>query len=409
MSKHYYKKIFSITLLSAFLVMFCSSALAIKNTTGIANGIHSGKVDLSGLDQQTAAKKLTDDFSANSENGILNLTYQNKVKTIKATDIDLRCDAQTTAQEAAQIGNGNNFFKDLFDKLICTYHGKNIPLTITYDQNKLAIILQQISKEINTAPVSAYIYPNGQAVTTVKGKIGKVVDKDNFSEIVAAAIEKQVYPQTLSVPINETEPMITTNTLKSIDTILSIYTTHFTAGDINRNTNIALAAKNLSGTLVLPGTIFSFNETVGPRLAAVGYRNAPVIVSGKVVPGIGGGVCQVSSTLYDAILLAGLTPVERTGHYSPVSYIPRAFDATVADGLIDFKFRNDFKHPIYIYTNTEKNTLSIYIMGSSDDKAIASSISLVNDTHKNGSVSAYRVYSNNGIVNKKEFLHTDKW
>lgn len=405
MKGHY--KLATIAMLLFILSVVCSSALAINNTKGIAYGVHSNKVDLSGADSDTAQKMLRDQFAKDTAGDIIVLSYDGKEKTIKAGDIDLGCDFEQTVQEAEKIGSGGNFIKNLLDKIICTYYGKNIPLKIIYNEDKLKNILKQTENVVNVKPADAYAYTDGSSVYVTAGKDGRQTDDGQFLAEVSDALAKGIYPQSISVPVNISVPDITSDSLKKINTVMAVYSTNFNAGAVNRSKNIALAARNLSGTLVLPGKVFSFNQTVGPRLAAVGYRDAPVFIDGKVVPGVGGGVCQVSSTLYNAILLAGLTPVERTNHYLPVGYVPRAFDATVADGFIDFKFRNNFQHNIYVYATTRAGTLTIYILGSTEDKA-ADTISLKNYYNNDGSVSAYRLYSNAGSVAKKEFLHTDK-
>ena len=115
--------------------------------------------------------------------------------------------------------------------------------------------------------------------------------------------------------------------------------------------------------------MISFNETVGHRVADAGYKEAPVIVDGEVQPGIGGGICQVSSTLYNAILLANLTASERSVHYYPSSYVRIGFDATVADDLLDLKFSNTLSHTIYLLTEVQGGTLTICVLGNSADRS----------------------------------------
>lgn len=408
MGRHY-KLVIMVAALSILLVAVCSSALAIKNAPGIANGVHSEKIDLSGLDQQTAQKLIADNFAQELADGVVVLAYNGTEKTIKANDIDLSCNSEKTAQAAAAIGASGNFFKDTFDKIICSYQGKNVPLEITYDKDKLNNILKTLAASVHAEPVNAYAYTaDGSTVKIVKEKTGRSIDTEQLAGLIADKIETENYPQTVTVPINTVEPDITADKLSQINTILAVYKTNFNASAANRSANIALASKNLSGVLVPTGTTFSFNKTVGPRLAADGYKEAPVIIDGKVVPGVGGGVCQVSSTLYDAILLAGLTPVERTAHYIPAEYVPRAFDATVADGFIDFRFRNDLQDSVYIYSKVSAGTLTVFIMGSSADKAKIGTVTLKNAYNKDGSVSAYRLFNQNGTVIKKEFLHTDE-
>ncbi|HHW75284.1 MAG TPA: VanW family protein [Firmicutes bacterium] len=131
-------------------------------------------------------------------------------------------------------------------------------------------------------------------------------------------------------------------------------------GGGNRAANIILATTSLNNYLLLPGEIFSFNKANGPRTAERGYLPAPVIMGGTVVPGLGGGVCQVSTTLYNAVLQAKLEVVERYMHSEPIGYVPRGMDATVADSL-DFRFRNNSDHLILIRASNWGGSVDVQI------------------------------------------------
>lgn len=130
-------------------------------------------------------------------------------------------------------------------------------------------------------------------------------------------------------------------------TLISSYTTAYDPAQ-SRAVNIALAVSKLNGTVVQPGQEFSFSDTVGPRTAANGFVKAPTFVSGKTVLGIGGGICQVSSTMYAAMLQGGIQATERYPHSKPVDYIPKEMDATIAAGQKDLKFVNTYEYPIII-------------------------------------------------------------
>lgn len=145
--------------------------------------------------------------------------------------------------------------------------------------------------------------------------------------------------------------------------IISTYTTHFDPQETNRVQNIKMGAKKLTGTVVQPGEIFSFNQVVGPRKKERGFKQAPEIVNGEVVDGIGGGVCQVSSTLYNAVLLADLPIVERVHHSQPVSYVDLGRGAAVYDGQLDFKFKNKAENPVLIMARVTSRQLTISILG----------------------------------------------
>jgi vancomycin resistance protein YoaR len=130
---------------------------------------------------------------------------------------------------------------------------------------------------------------------------------------------------------------------------------------------LRLAASRIHGKVLKPGDVFSYNQIVGNRTFQQGFRMAPVILDGKLVPDWGGGVCQVSSTLYNAALLADLDIVDRTNHGRAIGYVPLGFDATVVDDQIDFKFKNSLKYPIMLYATVTDSQLYFFIIGNAKD------------------------------------------
>lgn len=169
---------------------------------------------------------------------------------------------------------------------------------------------------------------------------------------------------------------VTDTDLKPLNTVLASFTTEYNPGNESRTHNIQLASDKINGTLIKPGAQFSFNDVVGERTAEAGYDDAPVMIDGKLVPGIGGGICQVSSTIFNTALLSGMNIVERTPHFEPVGYIQAGRDATVAWGYLDFKFRNPYQHSIYILSVMNNGTLTIYIIGTAQNKPKNVSISV---------------------------------
>src|SRR5439155_11763175 len=140
--------------------------------------------------------------------------------------------------------------------------------------------------------------------------------------------------------------------------------TSFSLRDRNRVHNIRVAAKAIDGLFLLPGEEFSYNATVGPRRASAGFRTAPEIVQGNLVPGIGGGVCQVSSTLYNIALLADLEITRRHHHRFPVHYLPAGRDATVSDGGLDLRFRNRLDAPVALLLSVKGGRLLARLYGA---------------------------------------------
>lgn len=172
------------------------------------------------------------------------------------------------------------------------------------------------------------------------------------------------------IPLNITKPKVTTSNLKYENFFpeqISKYLTRYDESNINRSTNIKLASEKIDGTILMPGETFSYNKTVGKRTEKAGYKEAGVYMNGKVVDGIGGGICQVSSTLYNAVLEANLEIVERKNHHFITSYVPVSKDATVSYGTIDFKFKNTRSYPIKITCKSQNGICEITINGIKEE------------------------------------------
>jgi vancomycin resistance protein YoaR len=143
--------------------------------------------------------------------------------------------------------------------------------------------------------------------------------------------------------------------------VLQKFTTEFSPDAANRNHNITLAAKAINGVAVRPGEVFSYNETVGPTSKARGYKLSQIFKNGRKLKGYGGGVCQVSSTLYNAVDAAGMQIVERHPHSRKVSYVPPGRDAATSYGSSDFKFKNTQPYPIVIEAATTASSVTVTI------------------------------------------------
>lgn len=166
----------------------------------------------------------------------------------------------------------------------------------------------------------------------------------------------------VKVPVKTIEAKISTESLSLVDSEISSYVTDYTSMSAERDKNIELAASLLNGKILMPGETFSFNDTIGERTTERGFLAAPVLVGDSYQDGIGGGICEVSSTLYIASILSGITEFDRTHHSIPMIYVPYGLDATVDYGSIDFKFKNTLGFPLYIeaYTSNSKLYVKIY-------------------------------------------------
>ncbi len=226
-----------------------------------------------------------------------------------------------------------------------------------------AINIEKIHEEIYKEAKNAYInespfevHPHVEGVDFAIGmeEVYKILEKDQAE---------------YEIPLKIVKPAITTDKLgaKAFPNLIATYSTKFDASNKDRSTNLELAMEKINNTVVMPGSVFSYNKVVGARTIAAGYKEAPIYQGGKVVDGLGGGICQISSTLYNSVLYANLEIVERSNHRFLTSYVSAGRDATVAYGSIDFKFKNTRKYPIKITCAIKSGIAQIDIYGIKEE------------------------------------------
>jgi len=199
------------------------------------------------------------------------------------------------------------------------------------------------------------------------GQMGMKVDKIATFKILPTEMEYIADGISGDIVMEKQYPKVDEKTLSHMGEITH-YVTRYNVNELNRTHNLTKAAIGINGSIILPGEVFSFNRTVGQRTMETGYKDAMVIVNGKFEPGLGGGICQVSSTLYNACLLAGLEIVERHNHNLTVAYVPIGQDATVSYGTQDFKFKNNTTSPIYVRVVAVGGYLTVTIYGDTNFK-----------------------------------------
>lgn len=283
---------------------------------------------------------------------------------------------------------------------------------------------------INREPVNAAIEMIDNRPVVQRHKNGIVADE-------AAVKEKMQNGETvfeLSVAVIPAE--ITAEKLQSsmFNDVLGEYTTYYGSNNIGRAKNISLAAGKINGVVIAPGQDFSFNRVVGERTYKNGYMDANVYVGGRIEQGVGGGICQVSSTLYSAQLYADLETVTRHNHMFTVSYLPLGQDATVSWNSIDYVFRNNTDYPIKITAAAGGGALTVRILGTKTDEQLK--IKLINTTvsvqdtvertelsndvppgqrvikqvgQRGAVVDTYKAYIRNGVEEKRVFVHRSKY
>ena len=403
---------FFLFIAASMSISFLGVALALVNNDRIAYGVCFENTALNGLSRDEASELLTHIARKSTTGNAVLLSTSARQWQLTPQELELTVDINATLAEAYAIGRRGGFFSNLAEQISSAIYGHEIHLVVSFDETKLHTKLQEIARQIDQAPVSASctLSANG-SIQHKPAVIGRKLDTERLADEITPSLYALQLPAHIALWAEEQTPPITDADLQTVDSVLAVYTTHFSSANANRSQNIRISAGELDGVLVRQGDEFSFNKTVGARIASAGYKDAAVIVEGKIEQDIGGGVCQVSSTLYNAILLANLTPTARTAHFYPSTYVPAGLDATVADGQIDFLFRNDLAHNIYLLSSVYGNTLTIFVLGTKADLQ-GQDIDLQRHIDKPGPgpvISVWRVYHKNGEETNREFLHTDHY
>lgn len=266
-----------------------------------------------------------------------------------------------TKGKAGIVIHTDELLKQVKDRLNDRNSTENyIKIPVEYKEPE-PIDIDKIHDEVYTEVKDAYytkdpftIYPEVEGID---------FDVEAAKELLKEDKEEYIIKLTI------TKPKVTIDQIGSeaFPEQLATFTTRYDVSDRDRSTNLEIACQKINGKVVLVGETFSYNQTLGPRTTAAGYKNGKVYEGGEVVDGIGGGICQISSTLYNTVLMANLEIVERRNHQFVTSYLPAGRDATVVYGAIDFKFKNTRKFPVRIVASAKNGIATVSMFGIKEE------------------------------------------
>lgn len=471
-------------------------ALLNHNNTKIMLGVKIQNINMQGLNKDQATQIILGELNTKLEEKII-LKADSFEYSITPSQIEANFNIDQAVEKAYNIGRGKNVFVNNFEILYSMIFGQNIEAELTYNENLLSKDISDITVKLPDALIQTGYYIEEDKLIITKGTEGNGIDEEKVKELIlnqikagtnneiflsimqlkpqAIDIEKiysevcrqpqnayytkdpfQIFPQIngidfdlvkakeiltedkkeYEIPLTITIPEITTNDLgtEAFPDLLSSFTTKYDATNKSRSNNLQLAANKINGFVLAPGEIFSYNKVLGERTIAKGYKEAPGYVGGKVVPTLGGGICQISTTLYDTVLYANLKIIERKNHMFTSSYVGIGRDATVSYGTIDFKFQNTRKYPIIIKASVQNGIAKIDIYGIKeeieyeielstttlyvipyktvyeDDNTLAPGEESVEQYGKNGCKAVtYKITKLNGTQISKEILSTDTY
>ncbi len=344
-------------------VLFISmNTLTSKYSQLVYPGITIYEQDLSKLSKEELKSKLNDlykeinnkniyiksnknTYKLSMKEAVLNYNLENKYKEII-----------NTYKDESKI---NQFFHIIFNK------EKDYKFDITINKKYINGFIKDVSNKNNKNCVEPKVIIENDTISYKEGINGKLVDEKYLLNKIETSIG--IKDINIDIKYNEEKPSIPINDLKQVNSKISTYTTTYGSGG-GRGKNVELAAKKIDDVILMPGDEFSYEKAIGDITLEAGFFYAPVISNGQLKDGVGGGVCQVSSTLYNTQLKSGILPTERRNHSKAVSYVPRGLDATLATGSIDYKFKNTHDYPIVINTKAVNGKLTIEFW--SNEKAL---------------------------------------
>jgi len=329
----------------------------------IYNGIYVNGIGLGGLTRSQAQQMLESSILGPARSNTVTLVHGDEAFTYTFQDFGVDVNVNPAVEMAYDFAREGTT-RERYDQIQSLIDN---PINISVDLTFVSIdevqqIIAPLQEVLYTNPTDATMTRSGGAFTVIEGTYGSTMNLIATSQEIYNLLNLNQSGD-VSVIFDPVAPEFSGDVFREAQNLLGTFTSNFPPGNNGRNANIANAARKINGYIVFPGEVFSTNDAFGAMTYANGYRYAPIILNGQFVDGIGGGICQVSTNLYMALLYAELQIVQRQNHSRMVSYVPPAFDATLATGLIDLKFLNNTEHPVFIETIVTNNAVTVNVYG----------------------------------------------
>lgn len=329
----------------------------------IYSGVRIEGIDLSGKSKAEAVQLLNNELRRFVDDEKIVVKVQDKNFQLDYKTIKPQYDIEAAVNEALKYGKDKGVLRK--KELIKSGPETKINLNFKYDTEELNKFEKSIASKVDRKPKNASVNIINGSIAITEEQSGIVLNKEsldkNLKEALTGAWNKDIV---INGEIEVANAKITKAQLSKIDGVLASFSTDYSTSTEARANNIAIATKACNGKIVMPGDTFSYNATLGERTYEKGYKEAPIYKNNEVVDDVGGGICQVSTTLYRAAMRANLKVVERHNHSFKATYSPLGLDATVTWGYLDYKFKNTYDFPIYIEGVTSGRTVSFNIYGS---------------------------------------------
>lgn len=362
------------------IVSFVSAVALAGRGEKIFPGVSVSGVNLGNKTKVEASEALSK-YTEVLRNKVVVVQFKGGSGNLNLSAIDLQANTASMIDKAYRAGRQGSFLEQWQYRRNIAQNGLEIPFEFSVSKGKLKAVLENMTKGIRVPPRDAkLIVTPEETIQIVEGSSGVGIDINDAFEQLLGIVKEGNEPEIIITTV-EIKPAVTTEDVRNmkVNGVVSEFTTSFNTKMVNRTFNVKVAAAAVDGQIVKPGEVFSFNKVVGPRSTEAGYKEAKVIINNEFVDSLGGGVCQVSSTLYNALLKADVEIVQRSPHSLVVKYVPLGQDAAVAMGVKDLQFRNNMPSALVIKSSVRGNSLVIKLFG---DVSLKKSISVVNNIVK---------------------------
>lgn len=356
--------VFSAFLLIAvsFLLGGTAKEVYAQNETTICKGVFIDKVDVSQMTGKQA-RAAVGDYLATLRNKRIAVMVANKIVQTDLGSLGYTTDYSDAVTEALRFGKSGNLIKRYKELKDIEQGNVILPLTYSFDMQKIRDWIEASASQYNIAPVNATIRREKGEFIFTDEIVGSKVNVEQTAQIVANAINNWIREDLIvEAYMEEDQPLITRANVELCNTVIGSFTTDYASSAVGRAENLANGARLINNLVLYPGEVFSAYKVLTPFTESNGYYLAGAYLNGQVVDSVGGGVCQVTTTLYNAVLEAELEVVERMPHSMTISYVDLSRDAAIAGTYKDFKFKNSTDAPLVIeaYTKNRKITFNIW-------------------------------------------------
>lgn len=351
-------------MLAAGFVFLAPAGLRAAEEDRIAEGVYIGNIPVGGMTENEAADAVNS-YVESIDDAILTLTAGEKSVEVTAAELGTSFTDMNVIQKAMDVCRSGNLIKRYKDKKDLENGNVVIDMALDVDETVIAALLEEKADQLNQKAVNSTLTRQNGEFQIVEGSQGIEVNVEKSVENIENYIRSEWDGTAgiIELTAEIVEPKGTKEELSKIKDLLGSYSTNYSSSTQNRCDNISNAASKINGTVLYPGEEFSVYETIGPLDGSNGYELAGAYENGQTVQSYGGGVCQVSTTLYNAAILAELEITERSNHSMIVTYVKPSMDAAIAGDYKDLKFVNNQDTPIFIEGYTQGKNIFFNIYG----------------------------------------------